>query len=145
VPRRLADAGLPPGRVEVLPPLSRPEFLRRLGAGDVLLDTFPYNGMTTTCDALFLGVPTVSLTGRSHVSRVGASLLGAAGLGDLVAPDDDGYVAAAAGLAADVPRLRAVQARLAESVARSPLGQGGELARKLEAVYAAMAAAGGRR
>lgn len=134
--RRFADAGFPPGRVEVLTPMPRPEFLRRLGAADVLLDTYPYHGMTTTCDALFLGVPVVTLAGRSHVSRVGVSLLNAVGLGELVAERDEAYVRTAVDLAADAARR--VQASLRDRVLRCPIAQGQALARRLEAAFRQM-------
>ena len=72
---------------------------------DIGLDTFPYNGATTTCEALWMGVPVVSRRGRTHTSRMGASLLGAIGQPDWVADSDAGFAQAAARLATDIEGL----------------------------------------
>ena len=88
---------------------------------DVALDTFPYNGTTTTCEALWMGVPVVTRAGVMHASRVGASLLAAAGLPDLVAEGDDGFVRIAADLARDESRRRSLRAGLRDRVAASRL------------------------
>jgi predicted O-linked N-acetylglucosamine transferase (SPINDLY family) len=74
---------------------------------DITLDTYPYHGMTTTCESSWMGVPTVALAGGTVASRVNVSLLGAMGLGDLVAQSPEQFVRTAAALAADAPRLRA--------------------------------------
>lgn len=76
---------------------------------DVALDTFPYNGTTTTCEALFMGVPVVTMLGTTHAARVSASLLHAAGLDELVADSPDAYLRIARGLALD--RSRVVELR----------------------------------
>ena len=72
---------------------------------DIGLDTFPYNGATTTCEALWMGVPVISRRGRTHTSRMGASLLGAIGQADWVADTDPGFARAAARLAHDIEAL----------------------------------------
>jgi protein O-GlcNAc transferase len=77
---------------------SKPDHLGMYGRVDVGLDTFPYNGTATTCEALWMGVPVVTLEGRTHAGRVGMSLLRAAGLAELVARDAGEFVAIAAGL-----------------------------------------------
>lgn len=102
---------------------------------DIALDCTPYNGTTTTCEAMHMGVPTVTLRGFSHVSRVGASILGAAGLTELIADDEPSYVRIAQLLAQDLPRLTALRAELRERMARSALGDGPGLARAIEAAY----------
>jgi protein O-GlcNAc transferase len=99
---------------------------------DIALDTHPYAGMTTTCDAMWMGVPTVTLAGASSVSRTGVSLLNAAGLPEWVAGTDDQYIEIAAGLASNLPRLSAMRAGLRERVRSSPLWGGRRLARELE-------------
>lgn len=117
-----ASRGIEAGRIEPLPktPTSR-EHLSMYSRVDVALDTFPYNGTTTTCEALCMGVPVVTLRGTMHAGRVGASLLSAAGLPDLIAESDDAYVTIAARLAADGPRLDELRATLRDRVAASPL------------------------
>ncbi len=91
---------------------------------DVALDTFPYNGATTTCEAMWMGVPVVTLVGDAHRSRVGLSLLENAGLRQMIATNKEDYVRIAAGLARDVDglqRLRAeIPARLRQSILCSP-------------------------
>jgi len=77
---------------------------------DIALDTFPYHGTTTTCEALWMGLPVVTRAGGTHVSRVGASLLAYAGLPELVAADDDAFIGAASALARDGPRRTALRA-----------------------------------
>ncbi|HET6149354.1 MAG TPA: FkbM family methyltransferase [Polyangia bacterium] len=82
------------------------------GQIDIALDTWPYAGTTTTCEALWMGVPVVTLAGRSHASRVGASLLSRLGERSLIADSRAGYVAAAVGLATDLDRLATLRASL---------------------------------
>jgi predicted O-linked N-acetylglucosamine transferase (SPINDLY family) len=99
---RMARAGIDPSRVELLGrTASVAEHLAHYRGVDVALDTFPYNGTTTTCEALWMGVPVVTLSGDRHASRVGASLLTAVGRTRWIAGDWDGFVALAAAVAAD--------------------------------------------
>ena len=84
------------------PARTQEEHLRTYARIDVALDTFPYNGATTTCDALWMGVPVVTLPGQTFASRHGLGLLSVVGLTELVARDADEYAALAAGLAGDV-------------------------------------------
>ncbi|RYE78114.1 MAG: hypothetical protein EOP19_21955, partial [Hyphomicrobiales bacterium] len=100
---------------------------------DICLDPFPYNGTTTTCDAFWMGVPMVTLVGDRFISRVGSSLLRAVGLGDLVAENVEDYVAIAARLASDVPRLERIRASLRHDLLTSPLGDAPRFARSFEA------------
>ena len=107
--------------------------LKRYHGIDIALDTFPYAGTTTTCDALWMGVPVVTLAGQTHASRVGASLLNAVGLGELVATTLDEYVDVANRLARDLPRLHAIRSGLRERVAASPLTDSALFTRHFEA------------
>ena len=88
---------------------------------DIALDSYPYHGTTTTCEALWMGVPVISLAGNTHVSRVGASLLQAVGLGDLVAENRERYIQIATELAADVDRLCLWRSSMRDRMLASPL------------------------
>jgi predicted O-linked N-acetylglucosamine transferase (SPINDLY family) len=114
------------------------DYLRMYHEIDVLLDAFPYAGETTTFDAMWMGVPAVTLAGRTCVSRTGVNVLASAGLEDLVAATTDDYVRVAAGLARELGRLRELRATLRSRMARSPLGDGPGLARSLETAYRSM-------
>src|SRR5437867_12600434 len=95
-------------RVELLGPArSQAQHLATYSRIDVALDTFPYNGTTTTCEALAMGVPVVSLYGSHHAWRVGLSILSAAGLGAWATDEDRRFVEIARGLANDAPTGRA--------------------------------------
>lgn len=102
---------------------------------DVALDSFPYHGTTTTIEALWMGVPTVSLVGDSHVSRVGLSLLSVVGLPELACATREAYIEKAAELAGDPQRLVAWRGTMRERVAKSPLCDAQGFTRRLEAVY----------
>lgn len=88
---------------------------------DIALDTAPYNGTTTTCEALWMGVPVVSLVGEQHMARVGASLLAAAGHADWAVVSADAYVRCAVELAGDSARLAAIRTGLRGDLLRGPL------------------------
>jgi predicted O-linked N-acetylglucosamine transferase (SPINDLY family) len=117
---RFAARGIDPTRIEVRPPVERP--MEAYADIDIVLDTFPYNGTTTTCEALWMGVPVVSMRGETHASRVGASLLGAVGLADWSVSTPDEFAATASWLAADRVLLARTRAGLRDRVTRSPLG-----------------------
>jgi predicted O-linked N-acetylglucosamine transferase (SPINDLY family) len=103
---------------------------------DIALDPFPYNGTTTICDGLWMGVPAIALYGDRSESRIGASLLARVGLQDLVASNLADYVAAAVRLAADRPRLSALRQTLRQRFLESPLGNPAPVTRDMEAFYA---------
>ena len=105
---------------------------------DIALDPFPYNGTTTTCEALWMGVPVVTLCGDRHSGRVGASLVTQLGLRELIARDVQHYVDIAAALAADRKRLAELRLGLRRRMAASSLCDGPAFARKIEAAYRTM-------
>jgi protein O-GlcNAc transferase len=102
---------------------------------DLALDTFPYNGTTTTCEALWMGTPVLTFAGETHASRVGASLLTHAGLGELVAKDRQGYIDSAVALGKDLGALATLRVGLRERFASSPAMDASRLARGLEKAY----------
>jgi predicted O-linked N-acetylglucosamine transferase (SPINDLY family) len=120
---RLAAFGCRPDQVELLersPSLA--SHLALYGQVDVALDTYPYNGTTTTCEALWMGVPVVTLRGDRHSSRVGASLLTAAGHPEWIAASPAEYGQVAAGLAADRPGRARWRTALRTELRQGPLG-----------------------
>jgi predicted O-linked N-acetylglucosamine transferase (SPINDLY family) len=119
---RLLAAKIDPDRVTLQPQTESVQtHLEQYQHIDIALDTFPYNGTTTTCEALFTSTPVITTTGDRHASRVSASLLSAAGLGELVASSVDEYIDHAVNLASDRPRLAAYHASIHERLLASPL------------------------
>jgi predicted O-linked N-acetylglucosamine transferase (SPINDLY family) len=96
---------------------------------DIALDSFPYNGATTTCEALWMGVPVISLAGATHPSRMGRSILRAAGLTELLVDSTDAYLELARQLARDPSRLASLRATLRPRLRESPLLDGSGFAR----------------
>lgn len=118
----LAAIGLDTSRIDLMPYTATVgEHLAMYHRVDIALDTYPYHGTTTTCEALWMGVPVISRAGEVHASRVGASLLSAAGLPELAATGDDEYVRIASGLAGDAARLGVLRASLREQLMQSSL------------------------
>jgi protein O-GlcNAc transferase len=105
---------------------------------DVALDPFPYNGTTTTCEALWMGVPVVALIGDRHASRVGLDLLTRVGLPELAAPDAESYVRRAAGLVEDLPALSSLRQGLRERMRQSPLCDAARFGRDFDAALRQM-------
>ncbi|WP_131989384.1 tetratricopeptide repeat protein [Chthoniobacter flavus] len=134
----LERAGVAPRRVEFVEPCPRRAYLELYHQLDVVLDTFPYNGHTTSLDALWMGVPVVSLAGKPAVSRAGLSQLSNLGLPELVAHSEDEYVAVAARLAGASPRLAELRSTLRTRMEGSVLMDGAHLARQMEEAYRAM-------
>ena len=106
------QSGLAPERIEFVPYANDPPYGQQFAGVDIALDNFPYNGVTTTCESLYVGVPVVSLYGRNGVSRSGLSLLGALGLGELAASTPEQYVEVAVALGSDLSRLEQLRASL---------------------------------
>ena len=105
---------------------------------DIALDPFPYHGTTTTCQALWMGLPVITLAGRTHVSRVGVSLLNRIGLCELVAQTPEQYTHIATQLAADLPWLNELRQGLRQRMAGSPLMNAPRFARNIESAYRQM-------
>ncbi|MDK9702109.1 MAG: tetratricopeptide repeat protein [Sulfuritalea sp.] len=124
--------GIPPGRVQMHGKASRAGYLAAHTDVDLLLDTFPFPGGTTTCEALWMGVPTVTLAGTRMLSRQGAGLLSAAGLADWVAQDAAHYVALACAKAANVEGLAVMRAGLRQRLPATPLFDGAAFARDFQ-------------
>ncbi|WP_171160422.1 tetratricopeptide repeat protein [Usitatibacter palustris] len=131
---RLARAGIAGARVDLHGVSLRDRYLAECGEVDFLLDTFPYPGGTTTCEALWMGVPTLTLEGETMIARQGASLLAAAGLGGWIARTADEYVALAIERARDVAGLAALRLELRERVRVSALFDAPRFARAMEGV-----------
>lgn len=134
-----ADQGVDPERVVTRGVIGKTaDHLSLYGEVDVALDTFPYHGTTTTCEALWMGVPVVTREGKSHVSRVGVSLLRAVGLPELVARSEDGYLEICATLAGDPRRISWYREVLRGRMARSPLMDHAGVTREVETVFETM-------
>lgn len=133
---RFAARGIPPERLWMSGPIdSLAGHLHAYSFVDVALDSFPYNGTTTTCEALWMGVPVVTLAGAAHVSRVGLSVLTSAGLGEWAASDRAGYIELAVRSASDPGRLAALRAGMRARLAASPLLDEAAFTARLETVY----------
>jgi predicted O-linked N-acetylglucosamine transferase (SPINDLY family) len=136
--QRLISADAAMDRVTLLEPTPGfAEHLRAFSSADIALDTFPYHGTTTTCEALWMGVPVITLAGQSHVSRVGVSLLNSVGLTELIADSMDQYIAIAGALAADRPRLESLRHSLRDRLSQSPLMDARRFARDFESALLA--------
>jgi protein O-GlcNAc transferase len=131
----LTQAGVAGERISMHDRLPTKEFWALYAGIDILLDTFPMNGGTTTCEALWLGVPVVTRSGDIFQSRAGLSILGSMGLDELVAGSDEEYVRIAVALARDGERLAAWRASLRECMRASALTDARGYARALEAAY----------
>jgi protein O-GlcNAc transferase len=124
-------------RIMFVTPRPRSEYLKLYHQIDIGLDTLPYNGHTTSLDALWMGVPVVTLVGQTVVGRAGLSQLTNVGLSELVAHSEEEFVKIAASLAGDLPRLSKLRGEVRERMAHSPLMDAPRFARNVEAAYRA--------
>lgn len=136
--REAQSRGVDPARLVFAPALPLAEYRARLCRADLFLDTLPYNAGATANDALAAGLPIVTCAGRAFAGRMGASLLNAVGLPELVTTDLDAYEALALKLATERPLLESIRNKLLNNRATSPLFDAASTCRHIEAAYAAM-------
>ncbi len=135
---QMAAEGVDPARLEVVNKRPRYDYLQMHNEIDVALDSFPFNGHTTVCDALWMGVPSIMLEGDRYASRFGGSTLLGVGLGELIARSVDEYVELAVQLATDRQRLAGLRSMLRERLLGSPLVDAKRFAGDVEAAYRQM-------
>lgn len=137
--RRFAAHGISENRIDLRSwASSQAHHLAAYNDIDIALDSFPYTGVTTTCEALWMGVPVVTLVGDRVLGRYGSSLLQAVGFTDGIALDEHAYVACAAALASDLPRLGGLRQTLRGAIAGSPLCDKRGAAREIENAFRRM-------
>lgn len=130
------DKGIAPERIELLSHAGATRaHLDTYNRVDIALDTFPYCGTTTTCEAMWMGVPVVTLVGESHICRVGWSLLSQIGLSDLAVTTAGEYVQVAVGLANNPARIAGLRAGLRQRLQQSPLCDERRHAAEIESLY----------
>ncbi len=130
--------GIPPTQIELLPPMPYAQYLATNHRIDIALDPFPHNGATTTLDALYMGVPVLSLKGMTPAGRLGESILTTAGLGEWLAHSPDDFVLRAAAHARDVEGLARLRGELRERLMASTMTDGVRFTRNFEAAIAAL-------
>jgi protein O-GlcNAc transferase len=136
---RLMDSlGVAPDRLLFVGQMARSQYLRSYDQIDIALDPLPYNGITTTCDALYMGTPVLTLAGQTAAGRAGKAMLNMIGLSELIAHTPDEFVEKAARLATDIPHLIELRRGLRTRLMASPLMDAPRFARNMEAAYRRM-------
>jgi predicted O-linked N-acetylglucosamine transferase (SPINDLY family) len=130
--------GVDPARVELFDRLPRGKYYELLQQADISLDPFPFNGHTTTCDAVWLGVPVVMLRGETYATRFGSGVLAPVGLEHLIATSREDYVQRAVALAGDLEQLTTLRQELRGRMAASVMLDFPGFARDVEAAYREM-------
>jgi predicted O-linked N-acetylglucosamine transferase (SPINDLY family) len=131
--------GIDPGRLEMMGYIKDDlEHLALYLQVDISLDTFPYNGTTTTCESLWMGVPVITFAGDRHAARVSHSILQAVGVPELIANDQAGYIGLAVSLANDTKRRQHYRDNIRQMMLASPLSDHAGFAGKLETIYHTM-------
>ena len=138
VEETFAEHGVEKQRVQLIHGRPHRPYLEAVSRVDIALDPFPFNGHTTTCDALWQGVPVVTLAGDRYASRFGSSAHVNLGIEDLIAASEEQYIEIASRLALDAPRLNQLRATLRERMRNSPLLDFEGFTRNLEAAYRKM-------
>jgi predicted O-linked N-acetylglucosamine transferase (SPINDLY family) len=131
----LKREGVEPARVRFVGKMPAAEYFRLYHEIDIALDPFPYGGGTTTCDALWVGVPVVSLVGNTAVGRGGLSILSNVGLPELCGDSPEQYVQIAKELAGDLPRLSMLRSTLRQRMEHSPLMDAAGFAKNVESAF----------
>jgi predicted O-linked N-acetylglucosamine transferase (SPINDLY family) len=135
---RFEAHGIRPDQLILSPASPHPQLLDSYNAVDIALDPLAYSGGLTTLEALWMGVPVITLPGDRFCTRHSLAHLTAAGLTGLVAEDASGYLDRAEGLAADLDRLSSLRSKLRQRMAASPLCDAAGFTRTLEAAYRRM-------
>lgn len=136
--RRLESHGLNPAQVDIKPPALRAAYLSSYDQVDMVLDTFPYTGGTTTCEALWMGVPTLTMMGESMISRQGAALLSAAGMPEWIARSVDDFVDKAHVLSRDAIGLQTLRLSTRDRLTKSALLDVDLFATRLQSAFEEM-------
>jgi protein O-GlcNAc transferase len=135
---RFSGAGIEPNRVEFVDRKPLVEYLTQFQRIDIALDPFPWSGGTSTCDALWMGVPTVTLRGRTAAGRGSVSMLSNVGLTDWIAETSEQYLSIAVKMAGDLSKLAELRLGLRRRMEQSPLMNAGQFAAEMEAAYRRM-------
>ncbi len=131
-----ARHGIEADRIKLL--ARTPSFREHLAVDnhvDIGLDPFPYNGTTTTCEALWMGVPVITLQGNRHAARVGASILSNIGLTDLIAETEEQYANKAIELATNMERLQKLRSEMRDRITSSPINDAQRFASDVENTF----------
>ncbi|MCS7034806.1 MAG: tetratricopeptide repeat protein [Phycisphaerae bacterium] len=137
----LCNSGVTSDRIVLLPDMPYAEYMRLYSQIDLVLDTSPFNGHTTTCQGLWMGVPTLTLAGHRYASRMGLAVMTHLGLAaDFVAFSEEEFLAKAVALSGRVEELAALRQGLRDRLLASPLMDGKRLARSVESAYRNLAA-----
>ncbi len=135
VKNHFAKIDIDPARIDFVDRLPQRPYMELYHRVDICLDTTPYTGHTTTLDSLYMGVPVVTLTGQTAVSRGSVSILHNLSLPELIATDPASFTRIASTLATDLPRLRNLRASLRTTMRNSPLMNEPQFARDIESLY----------
>jgi predicted O-linked N-acetylglucosamine transferase (SPINDLY family) len=135
---RMNSAGIDSSRIDMVGGQLHFDYLRTFQRIDIALDTFPYNGHTTSLDSFFMGVPVITLVGKTIVGRAGLSQLTNLRLAELIAQTPEQYIQIASNLAADRPRLAELRKTLRQRMQDSPLMDGQRFTRSLEDAFRTM-------
>lgn len=136
--QRMAKAGIAPQRVCLVGSVPRGEYLAAHAQVDMILDTFPYTGGTTTCEAMWMGVPTLTMCSPGMLGRQGAGLLACVGLGDWIVNDAQDYVSAGVHRASNWPKLSDLRQGLRGQLLASPLCDAERFASHLQDAFEQM-------